>query len=384
MKNLILAILLCATGALARYYVPSPAGSGLELMLDLGSSSGLTYTSTDVEFTNGSAKLKNQYGSNAIFVAKFNSSKNANWSKNSGSLTATSVGTSAISGGYLVFSDAAAAHISFNPNLNWVWGTQFAMKFKWTPTFSGNAGLAEQHILNITNGGNNWLQSVEFPCNSVVGFRAFSSDTAGSTAQLNSTAVTAVSGQEYEIEYNADWSGNYYFLVDGAVKASSVAGTALIHNFTSPSFWIGDRPDLNPAAVANFKIRDLILYDSVQHTTTYTPGYTLSSTPYLTTDPTIKNTTAVSAISYIGFSAGSTSTGSDSVKYCIEVGGTAYYYSSGWTSTGTCDATHSSSASTINSNITSLAAGSTKIITVLHSADGSTTPAANYASLIYR
>ena len=391
-KFLFLSIIFCflfsLTGEARRIVlqkkITTTSGSSSNLTLNLASSSGLTYDSSLVDFSSGQAKLLNQWGSNVIWAATFHTSKNADYSANGGSLAATSVGTSAISGGKLLFSNAAAAHISFNPNLNSVWGQTFTIKAKVTLNFNGNAGAAQQHILGFwTDDGASWIQSIEFPCNSVAGFRGISSDDVPNSKTILAN-YTASSGVEKEIEYDADWSGNYYFYIDGALSVSSLASTALSHTFTSPKFWIGDRPDLDATAIANFAIRDVIIYNNIQHTSAYTAGYTPPSTTYSTADPTIKNTSAVTATSYLSFDAGSLASGSDSVKYCIEVGGTAYWYSGGWVSTGTCDSSHSSSASTINSNITTLTAGSTRVIAVLHSNDGSTTPSGAYATLAYK
>lgn len=378
-------LLLLGDSSRAAFSVGSSSSSASASVLTLSgaSSTGITYDSTKVEFTAGSAKLKNQYGDDAYFVATYSTSKNANYSKLGGSLTATSSGTSSITSDKLVFSSGSSAYVSYNPLGNFPIGQSYSLKFKYTPGYTTDP-VVNQHIfcsartdtdgawsLFINHGGGTKNATYHAETNSAI--KAYSTVWNG-----------ASSGVENEFLAVTDWTNAVYRLyIDGVLIGSPPTGSST-RDSIGRILRVGQDHDNNAGDIANFSIRDLIIYSGVHQSGAYTPGYTLTETPYLTTDPTIKNTTQVTAASYVSFTTGTTVAGSDAVKYQIEVGGQAKYWNgSAWANS---DGTYaqSNTAAEINTNCPTLAAGATRIVAVLRSADGSTTPALAYASLTYR
>lgn len=356
------------------------AASNLNLVLDCSSATGISYTSSDIEFSEGAAKLKNQFASDIIFAAKLSSSGTATYSKNGGSLTATTTGTVTYSGGKAVFTHASAKYISYDPTLNWVVDNIAAVRFLVTPNYSGSPS-ATQHFFytGVSTVGDTGRFDVVHISNGNLALNLH--DANGGVSALPFGAWSPTSGVEYEILAEMNYtSGAHRIFVDGTVKGSATGITATRH-FGAGIMRLG--VDYDETLIANFSIRDLVVYSATQKTAGYTAGYTVPSTKYLTTDPTLKNTTPVIATAYASFTAGTTVAGSDLVKYQIEVGGVAKYWNGSAWATSNGSYAQSSTAADINTNASTLTAGSTRIVAVLHSADGSTTPALASAILVY-
>lgn len=369
-------------GASASLSGQATGTSSSSVLLDFSSSSQFTYSSSDVVFASGSAMLKNQFASDVVFAATFNSDLNGVYSRAGGSLTSTTTGTITNSGGKADFTAGGAKHLDFDPKLNCPLTNALALRYKITPNWTGSPS-DNQYITEITGNPTD-------DTNRMIGAVATDGHMYWQMSALNNvsdnvnSAWSPTSGNEYEIEEDVNFTtGDHRLFIDGTVHNSRTGLTGTRNNACG-LMRVGDHYDGATGNVAAFKIRDLVYFDAVQHTTTYTPGYSIPSSKYLTTDPVITQTTGVSISTLVGISGGTTSSGSDSVKFCLYNGSTNYYYSSGWTTNASCDSTHSSSLSSMNTNAATLSAGTYQVKAVLHSADGSTTPAVSSVSVVYQ
>lgn len=383
MVRVVLAFIILASTAFGSYVIVPGTGSSTAVV-DFTSSSGLTYSSSDVEFTSGVAKLVNQWGSDCVFGAKLSSSINADYSKLGGVLTGTAVGTAAIADGLLDLRDGASAkyvhwpsykNVTLEPN-----GT---IKLKYTPDYEGNPA-ERQGIFTVTSQSGSSDNSILFWHQSSALQMQLANINSSATLYM-SRAWTPTSGVEYELELVYSFNGgNTRIFIDGVQQGAAGTFTNTRDNRLG-ILRVG--VDNSTTPVADFKMRDLVWYDTQRHTAGYTPGYTLPATTYLTTSPTITQTTGTSMSSISAFSAGVTTSGSDAVKFCLDVDGTIKYWNgSAWTTTVTCSNSASSTAAQINSNAATLLSGTAtvKVVTVLHSADGSTTPSVSWARITYR
>jgi hypothetical protein len=106
-----------------------------------------------------------------------------------------------------------------------------------------------------------------------------------STGALIHSAVTIgpswnpTAGTEYEFELNIDTSvGMIRLFIDGALHGSTTATTYTRTN-TATRLSVGASPVVYDNADAEFD--DVIVFSTVQHTSGYTPGYTLQENRYL-------------------------------------------------------------------------------------------------------
>jgi hypothetical protein len=350
------------------------------LIIPGASSSGLTYNATLIEFTTGSAKLKNQFADDVVFAAKLGTDDNAIYSKNGGSLNGSTTGTITYGSSKAILTAGGVKYIDYAVLNNFPIGNIAAVRMKVTVGYTGSPATNQRffYASQSTISDLNRFDMAHL-ANGNVMLNAQESN--GGVAPLPFGAWAPTSSVEYEILGELNFtSGDHRIFVDGEVKGA-VTGATATRPFGAGVIHIGTGYD--ESDVANFSVRDLVIYNATQYTAGYTPGYTVPSSIYSLTDPTIKNTTAVTASAYLGFTAGTTVTGSDLIKYQMEVGGQAKYYNgSAWVNSDGSYA-QSNTADDMNTHVVSLAAGATRVIAVLHSADGTTTPALTYAELIY-
>ena len=218
-----------------------------------------------------------------FFIATFAASKNADYSKHSGTLTATSTGTSTISGGKLVFASGSAAKVAFSPNNNIPLGQAWSIRFKYTPSYS-NAPASPQRIFSTARNSSDGAWSAIITHHNS-GPNVVYHTESNAAIKSNNFSWNPVSGTEYEFLYVIDWTnGNYKFYIDGVLKGTPPTGAST----RAPQgliFQIGQDHDNTSSDIATFSIRDLIIYDGAFTESAYTPGYT-ATIPNTDTWPT--------------------------------------------------------------------------------------------------
>ncbi len=203
---------------------------------------------------------------------------------------------------------------------------------------------------------------------------------AGSILTLTSLVTTEVGAAKYTIQMNQ--SGNYLYW-DGAAWSTSDGTYAQATSKTdfntniaaipvSGDIYVQIKTHFGAQSTATQSVADLTL----NHT---------GNNGYLTTDPTVLVNTTITATSITGFTATTTETGSDLVKYTLCVDSQDRY----WTGSAWADSNgtyaQSSTVSEINNNAATLitARATIKIRSFLHSDDGSTTPTLDVLTITY-
>ncbi len=353
-------------------------------LIDYSSSDGFTFTASQISFENAVASLKNQFASDVMSAAKYSSTINLSYSRDGGVLTGVSTGTVSIASNKLVMDgDTNYKEVQYSPYKNFPPKDTGCMRMRYTPSYSGApstrqwlmtavAANSQSVLLWHETSGALWLQIL---------------DRAGAVVAQTSGTYTAVSGTTVEIELN--WSlatsGGIVTLYVDAARVISITDQTEQLSTAYVFFQIGGYVDDDTSHHANFKIHDLVFHDALQNSgATRATGYTVPSTKYLTNDPKIEDSMGVSTASLVGFQTTCYETGSDGIRFHIKVDDVAKYWNgSAWANSNGTYA-QSNSDEDINTNAATLLSTTSvlKVVAVLHSHDGSTSPYIGSVSLL--
>lgn len=455
--------------------------TGRTFSQDFAAATGFTYDSTKAEFVGGVLRQKAQRPTGGTFGARFDSFVNANWGD--GVLTAGVNGAAAVSGGKLDLTGSSGKFVTFAAAGNAApLGNVGTVRFRFTPNYNG-APADSQIFFDLYNSSDSAKSRITLFHHANGAFFIVISDSDGNLIVDSSVApYSATLGTEIELELGWDFNAaKAYFYGEGfLVTTFDLTG---IRDTNADTIQIGD-------ANSNFSIRDLILFNAVEHTASTYPAHvytvpagdyvesaaslpafaysgpgslqaftdfaaTVGGSPrftvagkywngsawatsdgtyaeasaaatialhiatlpaanslavaavfpdgntrasvdlltvtytgqiYPTDDPAIINASGVGADALNDFSATVSASGSDGVRFQVQVSGSNKYWNgSAWAAS---DGTYAqaNSAATIAANAASLdiAAGATiKVRALLHSADGSTSPTLTGAVVTY-
>lgn len=269
-------------------------GSGARLKLqffpeqdfteDFADDTGFTYDANKSEFIGGVVRQKDQTPAEQIIAAKYAVDANANWSK-AGGATAVLNGAPTIVAGKLVCTGAQGARYQLTDNLY----AAGAMKCKYTPGYTG-APAANTNIMSIeqrSGAGNNRLLLFHSPSGD--NFRVYLTDGASNNilaaATIGASGINLSAATQYEIELNWDQTaGNIYLFLGGTLHGTLSPG-AWSFNAETMDLTVGATTNVYDTTNASFD--DVTLYNAVQHTAGYTPGYTLLDFIYAETNITL-------------------------------------------------------------------------------------------------
>ncbi len=257
-----------------------------------------------------------------------------------------------------------------------------AVRCTYTPGYSGApANVQTIWSINKAIGDNANLIEIKHSTNGNFYFDIFNS--AGAADEV-SFVWSPVAGTSYEIEVNIDiTTGNSRVFIDGVLMVTSIYVAARDTNINLLN--IGCDYTLNSSG-NNFSISKFYVFSAVQHTAAYTPGSPITFVQYSQANPTIVENIGLSIDSLDAFIEVSSKTGSDEIKYILLIDGVATYWDGlAWSAS---DGTYSNSntAAEIQANLATLDVSSgvtLKVLSLLHSNDGSTTPTLTSVSIDY-
>jgi hypothetical protein len=353
-------------------------------VLDLSAGTDFTYSASAIEFSDAGAKLKSQYASDVLFAATYTSSLNGVYSKFGGSLVATTEGTVANTTGTadLSTADAAFKKMSYSGSLNFPVNGVGAVKYEVTPDYSGTPSTRQWYFSSSMADSSTVNQVLaEHHTDGRMYYIVYSS--AAAIIYLGDFAWSPTADQTYEFYFHWDTgNGNIKFFIDGVQQLTSSATGSRDNRITH--FKFGASESDTGTDYADFRFDNVLIFNAIQHNAGYTPGYTISETKFVTSDPTVESTNGFTAASLISFQAVTAASGSDGIKFYIKLDGTRKYWNgSAWANSNGSYA-QSSTASDIHDNIETLLSGSAnvKVGAVIHSADGSTTPTVSSVVLV--
>lgn len=328
---------------------------------DFASDAGFTYDSGKAEFTSGLVRQSDQTPVSSVLAATYDASVNAKWHK-SGSVIGTLNGSPVVSGGKLVCTGAAQKGVFYGISND----GQAAIKFIYTPNYTG-APVSNFNLCGIqeASGNNNRILVTHSPAGN--NLRITLTNSSGVNIHLATAIggpVSFTSGVDVEVELNWDnVAGVIRLFLDGVLHGTLSPG-AWTHNTTSARLYVGAMPTIYNLAEASFD--DVVFFSSVQHTSGYTPGY---SVPDRYTESSVE--APVFTTSFIDFASITNllDTSTNAPQYTIKVGAANFKYWNGasWVdSDGTF--AQSSTITDINTNAASFpsVSGETQVTIRVH------------------
>ena len=238
---------------------------------DFADDTGFVYDDTKVEILSGARQI-DQTPADMQLVAKYAIDADATWSKVGGEAAVLN-GAPTIAAGRL--SCVGAQGVSYQTTADLF--SAGAIKINYVPAYSGpppqNANVVS--IEQRTGVGNNRLLLTHSPSGD--NFRISLIDGANNViytaVTIGSSSINLQMGTVYEIELNWDSvAGVVRLFLDGDLHGTLSPG-AWSFNAESMDLVIGATTTVYNYADASFD--DVALFDAVQHTATYTPGYAL-------------------------------------------------------------------------------------------------------------
>lgn len=249
--------------------------AGLEFNQPFDSDSGFTYDSDKAEFTGGLVKQKDKMPDGATCGANFGANINLQgWS--GGVVTGTAVGGAAVSGNKLDLT-GGGKYVDYNADLNADSQQVGCVRLKYTPNYNGTSPSYYPifSILKANAVANNIIMLRHESGN----VKVFIEDSSGSNIMSASLpSWTVVQGQTYEIELNWDLTtGATRLFIDGIQHGSTQTATG-IRDSNISIFRLGG--NYNGVQTNNCYIDDVLVFPTVQHTTDYTPDYSVPTYRY--------------------------------------------------------------------------------------------------------
>lgn len=318
------------------------------------SDTGFTYDNTKSEFTGGLVRQKDQRPANAILGATYTSTKDLNWIT-SGSTTATDIGSPVLSGGKIQCRGGGNVAVKYTSPAIASASSVGAIKIKHTPNYSGTPSI-NTNIFEIYQAASNNDRIVLFHGSTgPIRISIFNNVGGIVHSAVNLGAIwSPVAGTEYELELN--WNstnGEIRLFVDGVLRGATPT-TVFTRDGKANNLNLGAG---NSYFISNGDFNDVLLFSTVQHTSGYTPGYTVPETIYY------ENTVVLPNFTYTGLGTiqaieSSTITESGAPRYIV---GGQYWNGSAWVLSDNTYNQANNSSDTI-ANITSLVVtGSTTV-----------------------
>jgi hypothetical protein len=315
-----------------------------------------TYNPDFAEFPGGSVRQVDTPGG-AISGAMYETSIDMeSWS--GGTVTGTATGGAAIAGNRLDLAHLDVRYVDYDGANQFGTGNAGCVKLKYTPKYTGNPGgggdmtiftcakvmgsdISNFIMIRHTSAGK--IQLLTYDAAGVIIFNYTT------TGDWSPTADT-----QYELELNYDFTtGATRLFIDGVQFGDTQTATGTINKAEIGDIRIGS--NYGGTDTSNFYIEDLVIYETIQHTTNYTKGYTLYSTRYVETSdvlPEMEHAGDGTIKSFVSLSM--TYTGSP--RILLEVGRSGdklYWNGSAWV---VSDETYAQATdpTTFNTNCTSL------------------------------
>jgi len=251
------------------------------------SDSGFTYDNTKAEFTSGVLRQIDNAPSGAISWVTY--TNNINLNSGGGVLTGTSVGGAGVTANKLNLKGGTNQYVDYNAVGNCDSQQEGAIKLKHTPDYSGTPSNG-QTIFTILRAAGDRKNRIALTHRTTSGDIVLEIRDENENIILSHIAIsawnpTSAVTYEWEVNFNLNDLGGglgatRVFLdgnLQGGVDTSIGTRDSNIGLLRIGSGFLGtDLPD--------FELEDFIYFPTVQHTSTYTPGYTLEEARYLASD----------------------------------------------------------------------------------------------------
>ncbi len=304
------------------------------LSIAYDNASNLTYNSTLVETVGSNTKLKKiNLAPDEILGASFR--VDGSLDRSLATLTGTFVGsakhTNLLGVGYVDLRGGNfSSYLSLDPS-NSISNQQACLRVKMTPNYNDKPSI-DSHFFtqSLSNGNANSAIRIWHEASTGL-LRAYISNSSGSTAlDLRTGAWSAVIDQEYELEFNLDFTnGTAELYVDG-VKLNEVSLFIVASWSVGSIGFMALGATHNPAtSSANCLLRDLQIFNSVQHSSSFSGEIPRTFEIYSTLPQLVIHNSPITTDGLLSFdSAYSTATSESEVRFILQFAGQAYYWDS--------------------------------------------------------
>lgn len=309
-----------------------------------------------MQYSSGNLEQLDQRPATATFYAALSTVIDATWSSGVG--TGTSINGGAIVAGKLTGDSQTPKGASWS-SINNISNIQVGCRrFTWIPQYTGTpAGAGIAALYN--EGGSDPLANLLGIYANGSTLNAVIYDNGGGVITTLTGSLSPVSGTSYEVEFDFDiTSGNQYLFVNGVLIASDTAtGTRNLGSLTT--IWHGQNGS-GATLGGQSDYSNLIIYNSIQHRTNYTPFQPITQTIYTTATAILPEFSYSDLGSVQLFSAFATT---DFGMPVYTLNG-LYWNGSSWvTSNGTYG--QANSAAIVNTNIAALSPSNTLQINMI-------------------
>lgn len=345
----------------------------LQNIINYVNGANFTYDSSIVDFTGTAVELTNIRPANATFYAGFHGTFDADYGD--GSLTATLSGTPVL-GTYYASLVGSGNFLSFSAPLNTSFTQVGTIRLDVTPLYSGAPGN-NQNIISINSAPGSLIDLLEFRHDTGTSiFHYFVYDSAGSVIVNGSFSWVPVSGTSYELEMDFDvTTGATRMFIDGIQQGATQTGTGTRGNSVT-EFDIGN-DYTGGATVPNFRVTNIILFDTVQHTANFPSEIPRApETTYSLTNPTVAVIAQIAMSELNSFIETAVKPANTDIKYQLLVNGLSKYWNGAAWATSDGSYAQSNTAAIINTNATSLLppGANIRVVALLSSTYGNATP----------
>jgi len=312
---------------------------------DYADDTDFTYDSDKAEFDSGQVQQKSQSQANATFGATYTTDIDGSWGD--GTLKGTAAGGASVSGGKLDLRGGGVKNVVYDAVGNSNFVQTGTIRWRYTPNYSGTPA-ANRYLFAIgMAAGNNNLLYMYHSNTARLYFICYNSSGAAILNTFFDTWTTGVAGTEYEFELNMDFTtGDVRLFIDGVQKSTTKSAIGTRSN-TATKMVIGS--SINGAATSDCYMNDVVVFNTVQHTANYTPGYTLADDLYAETKVDLPQF-SYSGVEAIQALTAFAETGTGTPRYILNG---EYWNGAAWAASDDSYA-QASSAADVNTNIGSL------------------------------
>jgi hypothetical protein len=317
---------------------------------DFADDTDFTYDSDLVEFSGGQVQQKDTRPANSTFYASYTNNVNGNWGN--GVLIGSPIGGASVSGGKLDLAHSDVRYVDYDADGNADSQQTGCIRFKLTTNYSGNPGSIQSFVI-ISKTDGDATNAIKIFQSSTLLFVTINNNVGG-TIVSNAETWNPVIDTEYEIELNWDiTTGETRLFVDGVQLGSTLTNTGIR---SSDIGLLRAGADTGGSNSSNFFINDLIVFDTVQHTSNYTPDWSnIYETIYVESSVILPEMEHAGAGTIKLFNSFLT-TETESPRYTLQIGRSGdylYWTGSAWV---VSDGTYSQAndAATFNTNCGSL------------------------------
>lgn len=310
----------------------------------------VNYTLVGAEIAGGEVVLSDVVPANATFHADYKLGVNGVWGN--GILTGTPVGGAAVVGGYLDLKGYLLKFVDYDADLNADSQQVGCIRFVLRPNYTGAPVGKTQFFVSIGEAEGVARNGISIHHDATSGnLRVAMTDSVGTVFTTVLGAWSPTAGVDYEFELNYDLTtGATRLFIDGVqfgatitsvfARSANIAIMRIGNAFTT----VGGATSFQ----ANFEMRDLVVYDTVQHVANFVSPIT--PPPQFTTGTVLTNT-IIEAEDFASFAATLATPGGGTVLFGLQVDGALMYWNgAAWVaSDGT--ASQLNTAADINTNI---------------------------------